>query len=66
MEEIRSYGEEGGAGHLIVARILLVHVDPAVTGADGHIAPDLLRAVGRMGGNLWVRTRDTFPMPRPK
>ncbi len=64
--EIHAYGEEGGAGNLVVARILLVHVDPAVTDGEGRILPDRLGAVGRMGGSLWVRTRETFPMPRPK
>jgi len=64
--EIHSYGDQGGAGQLIVARILLVHVDPAVTDEHGHIVPERLRAVGRMGSNLWARTRETFPMPRPE
>jgi flavin reductase (DIM6/NTAB) family NADH-FMN oxidoreductase RutF len=63
--EIHSYGSEGGAGNLIVGRILLLHVDPSVLDEEGRIQSDRLRAVGRMGGSDWVRTRDTFPMPRP-
>ena len=27
--------------------------------------PDVLRLVGRMGGNYWVRTRDLFELRRP-
>lgn len=64
--EIHSYGSEGGAGNLIVARILLVHVDPSVTDGEGRILPDRMAAVGRMGGTLWVRTRETFAMDRPR
>lgn len=63
--EIRAYGNEGGAGHLVVGRIILMHIDPSVVGPSGAILPDKLRAVGRMGGEDWVRTRETFPMPRP-
>jgi len=30
------------------------------------IDPDKLRAIGRMGGNSYVRTTDRFDMIRPK
>jgi flavin reductase (DIM6/NTAB) family NADH-FMN oxidoreductase RutF len=65
VEEIRTYGEEGGAGSLVVGRVVLMHLDPAVRDADGRVLPERLRAVGRMGGSLWCRTRDTFPLERP-
>lgn len=63
--EIRSYGEEGGAGSLVVGRVLRLHLDESVLDNDGAVAADRLRAVGRMGGDLWVRTGETFPMERP-
>lgn len=62
--EIRSYGSEGGAGHLIVGEIRLIHIDEAVLNA-GKIDPELLQAVGRMGGEDWCTTRDRFDYPRP-
>jgi flavin reductase (DIM6/NTAB) family NADH-FMN oxidoreductase RutF len=65
VEEIRTYGEEGGAGSLVVGRVVLMQLDPAVRDADGRVLPERLRAVGRMGGSLWCRTRDTFPLERP-
>jgi flavin reductase (DIM6/NTAB) family NADH-FMN oxidoreductase RutF len=66
LEEIRSYGDGGGAGSLVVGRVVLIHLDPAVRNpADGRVLPERLRAVGRMGGSLWCRTRDTFPLDRP-
>ncbi|MGD9253843.1 MAG: flavin reductase family protein [Holophagae bacterium] len=66
LEEVRSYGEEGGAGSLVVGRVVLMHIDPAIRDpADGSIFAERLRAVGRMGGSLWCRTRDTFPLDRP-
>jgi flavin reductase (DIM6/NTAB) family NADH-FMN oxidoreductase RutF len=63
--EIRAYGDQGGAGHLVVGRVLLMHIDPTVLDPSGKILSERLLAVGRMGGDDWVRTRDTFPMPRP-
>jgi len=65
VEEIRTYGEEGGGGSLVVGRVVLMHLDRAVRDADGRVLPERLRAVGRMGGSLWCRTRDTFPLERP-
>lgn len=63
--EIRSYGERGGAGNLIVGKIERIHIDEAVLNAAGTIDPALLQAVGRMGGEDWSTTRDRFAFPRP-
>lgn len=65
LEEIRTYGEEGGAGSLVVGRVVLMHIDRALRDSDGRILPEQLRAVGRMGGSLWCRTLDTFSLDRP-
>lgn len=49
---------------LIVARVERIHVaDAALNGLE----PDdtALGLVGRMGGDLWCRTGDTFELPRP-
>jgi flavin reductase (DIM6/NTAB) family NADH-FMN oxidoreductase RutF len=66
LEEIRTYGEEGGAGSLVVGRVVLMHLDPTLRDpSDGRVLPERLRAVGRMGGSLWCRTLDTFVLDRP-
>jgi flavin reductase (DIM6/NTAB) family NADH-FMN oxidoreductase RutF len=66
VEEIRSYGDAGGAGSLVVGRVVLMHLDPALRDPiSGRVLPERLRAVGRMGGSLWCRTLDTFPLERP-
>ncbi len=65
VEEIRVYGEEGGAGALVVGRVVALHLAPWVLDGAGRVLADRLAAVGRMGGDLWVRTRDTWEMPRP-
>ena len=66
LEEVRTYGDSGGAGSLVVGRVVLMHIDPEVRdGAGGRINPERLRAVGRMGGSSWCRTLDTFSLERP-
>ena len=64
--EIRTYGERPGAGNLVVGKIVLLHLDANLLDPRGHVLPEHLRAVGRMGGDLWVNTHGTFPMPRPE
>ena len=63
--EVRTYGEGPGAGSLIVGEMVAVHLSPELLDERGHIVAGRLRAVGRMGGELWVRTGDTFALPRP-
>lgn len=66
LEEVRTYGDAGGAGSLVVGRVVLMHLDPALRDpADGRVLPERLRAVGRMGGSLWCQTLDTFALDRP-
>jgi len=63
--EIRSYGDEGGAGNLIVGRVELIHIHEDLLNEKGQIAPEKLQAVGRMGGEDWCKTSDLFSFPRP-
>ncbi len=64
--EVHSYGDEGGAGSLVVGRVVRLHIDQGVCRGDGSVDAERLDAVGRMGGDLWVTTRDPFPMERPE
>ena len=64
--EIHSYGDQGGAGSLVVGKLVRMHIDQSVCGTDGSVIAERLDAVGRMGGDLWVTTRDSFPMERPE
>lgn len=52
-------------GSLIIGEVVRFHVDDAIVD-NFRIDPDKLRAVGRMGGNEYARTRDRFEMIRPK
>lgn len=64
--QIIQVGPDGvGGGSLVIGRILLLHVDERVI-AGGKVDYDLFRAVGRMGGMDYTRTRDRFQMARKK
>ena len=64
--EIRAYGDQGGAGHLVVGKIKRLHLETTILNDEGQVNPEALQAVGRMGTDLWVKTRESFPMPRPE
>jgi flavin reductase (DIM6/NTAB) family NADH-FMN oxidoreductase RutF len=55
---------ENGRTRLVVGDVLVIHVDDHVL--DGsRVDNDALRAVGRMAGNTYIRTRDRFEIQRP-
>lgn len=51
-------------GTLVLGEVIRFHVDDAIV-EDFRIDPDKLRAIGRMGGNTYARTRDRLEMIRP-
>jgi flavin reductase (DIM6/NTAB) family NADH-FMN oxidoreductase RutF len=54
-----------GGGNLVIGEVVRLHVDDAYVDSF-KIDADKLRAIGRMGGNSYVRTTDRFDMIRPK
>ena len=55
VNEVKSLGEEGGAGQLVICEVKLIHVREEVLNKDGKIDPVKMDTVGRMGGNWYVR-----------
>jgi flavin reductase (DIM6/NTAB) family NADH-FMN oxidoreductase RutF len=51
-------------GNLVLGEVVRFHVDDDIVD-DYRIDPGKLRAVGRMAGPTYVRTRDRFDMARP-
>ncbi|MBI5766448.1 MAG: flavin reductase family protein [Verrucomicrobia bacterium] len=58
-------GEGPLAAHVTFGRIHVVHVSDAVLGPDGRVDPAKLDLVGRLGGELFVRTTERFALKRP-
>ncbi|MBV8436185.1 MAG: flavin reductase family protein [Silvibacterium sp.] len=64
LRQLLPIGDAPGGGTLIFGDVLRFHVDEEII-AGYKIDPDRLKAVGRMGGPTYVRTRDRFDMARP-
>src|ERR1019366_8140234 len=65
LHQIVNIGEGPLAGHVIFGRILAAHVTDAVLGADGKPDVGKLDLIGRLGGEAYTTTRDTFSIERP-
>lgn len=51
VREVIETGEGGGAGNLVICEILMIHVDDDVLDEKGHVDPEKIRLVGRLGGD---------------
>lgn len=65
--EVKSLGEEGGAGQLVIAEVICMHVDESILGDDGKIDQRKLHLVARLGGDWYCRVDETnlFKVPKP-
>ncbi|HPF39847.1 MAG TPA: flavin reductase family protein, partial [Phycisphaerae bacterium] len=63
LRQVVSLGTGSGGGQVVFGDIVAVHVDDSVL-SDGDMTCDAakLKAVGRMGGNLYSRTTDLFSL----
>jgi flavin reductase (DIM6/NTAB) family NADH-FMN oxidoreductase RutF len=64
---VDSLGAKGGAGQLVIAEIMRMHIAERVRGEDGSPSPELLDLVARCGGNSYVRASGDalFEIPKP-
>lgn len=65
LDRVVTVGSGVGAGNIVIGRIVAMHVDESVLGADGRIDARKLDLVGRMGGDFYARTREIFQLERP-
>ena len=66
--EIKSLGEQGGAGQLVFAEILLMHVEENILNAEGTmIDPYKLQQIARLGGDWYtvVNENNLFKLAKP-
>ncbi|WP_439026471.1 flavin reductase family protein [Haloarchaeobius sp. DT45] len=56
--------QDVGSSSLILAEVVYVHVDDAVT-TDGKVDVEKLDAVGRLAGSWYASTDDRFSLERP-
>jgi flavin reductase (DIM6/NTAB) family NADH-FMN oxidoreductase RutF len=65
--EVKSLGEQGGAGQLVIAQILRMHVDESVLNDNGMIDQQKLNHVARLGGDWYCKVDSTnlFKVAKP-
>ncbi len=65
--EVKSLGEQAGAGQLVIAEVICMHVADAVIGGDGKIDQHLLHLVARLGGDWYckVEPSNMFKVNKP-
>jgi flavin reductase (DIM6/NTAB) family NADH-FMN oxidoreductase RutF len=65
--EIKPLGAEGGAGNLVIAEVLMMHINENILDKDGKIDQQKLDLVARLGGNWYARinTDNLFEVEKP-
>ena len=68
VEQVIELGKEGGAGNLIIARVVLLHIQEQYLSANGELETTRLDLVGRMGANWYCRAsgQALFEIPKPQ
>jgi len=66
VNEVISLGNHGGAGNLIIAEVLKLHMQESILDEKGVIDPLKIDTVARMGGNWYSRAKEgVFEVPKP-
>ncbi|WP_417363168.1 flavin reductase family protein [Galbibacter sp.] len=66
VNEVIALGDQGGAGNLIIAQVLKMHIRPEVLDDFGEIDPLKIDLVARMGGDWYSRSSEgMFQVPKP-
>ena len=65
--EIKPLGDKGGAGNLVIAEVLMIHVKEELLNEEGKIDQRKLDLVARLGGNWYSRNNAAtiFEVARP-
>ena len=67
VQEIKSLGEEGGAGQLVICEVLTMHIADELLAGDKKIDQTKLELVARLGGDWYckVTKESLFIVPKP-
>ena len=68
VDNIISLGENGGAGQLVIAKVVHIHVNSELLDSNNQIDPTKLDLVARLGGDWYSRvTKESmFTITKPK
>jgi len=67
VDNIIELGNQGGAGNLIISRVVYIHINDKYLEDNGEIDTQKLDLVARMGGNWYTRVTEEslFEIPKP-
>ena len=65
--EVKELGTEGGAGNLVIAEVLIMHINENILNTDGNIDQNKMDVVARLGGNWYARVneKNIFEVEKP-
>jgi flavin reductase (DIM6/NTAB) family NADH-FMN oxidoreductase RutF len=65
--EVKSLGDQGGSGNLVICKVLLIHVQDFIFNAQGKVDPQKVDSVARMGLDFYCRVKgeSIFALPKP-
>jgi flavin reductase (DIM6/NTAB) family NADH-FMN oxidoreductase RutF len=65
--EVKSLGTKGGAGNLVIAEVLMMHLNENILDENGKIDQQKFDLVARLGGNWYARINATnlFEVEKP-
>ncbi len=67
VNDVKPLGTQGGAGNLIIAEVLVVHIDESILSGDGKIDQTKLQLVARLGGDWYCKVDESnlFKVEKP-
>jgi flavin reductase (DIM6/NTAB) family NADH-FMN oxidoreductase RutF len=67
VNQVIPLGESGGAGNLVIAEVMIMHIDDSVLDENGKIDQRKLDLVARLGGNWYTRANAStiFEVEKP-
>jgi hypothetical protein len=55
VSDVVALGDQGGAGNLVICKVLAIHVQDEILDEKGHINQNRIDLVARLGGNWYCR-----------
>jgi len=67
VNDIIALGKQGGAGHLIICEVLMIHINKNIFDEEGKIDPQKTRLVARLGRAFYCKAfgENVFPIFQP-
>ncbi len=67
VNEVKPLGTQGGAGNLIIAEVVVMHIDESILNAEGKIDQTKMHHVARLGGDWYCKVdkSNLFTIEKP-